>query len=520
MKKLLIVIVGMLASLSATAQLIPESGFALTYRDSIKEIRKFINECGTRGSVMVYWLEWDHEVKDKKVEKIKAEFNRLLKAYPEKEAVLKFFYGRFQLIAKSDLVDKKEGLRFLQEYGDAVCQHKKQTGLIKENAMNKDDWYALQGLAYLKGKGIEHDEALAFAFFKKAAEGSKTYKNLINDFYLLGIGTPIDDGKVFEERLPDYSKNRGGNAIVTVGNYSENYQKAYALKFYSALSADSLLMEDYRKGQRKMLIDDDYEGAKSILKMNAEKGHLPSMYELAMLYEKNHKEENWKDMRELWLEKAASKGYLPADFKIEHLIFSSSDNKMFAPQQRVLEAEAYQGFVRLAKKGYAPAIDMLEMYDRYQYAKVSEGTGREWVKVAKEMTKKNAETPKDTLPKSVVESLWKQQIKMAPYGADSLKSIEKQYQILEQITSHWINIYEKANTYLKSQHDSNSETKIQTLNNKVLADVAKTELKDKLTRLQAQRNLLAKTIQDVVAKGAIEIKAEEYLASPGHTGIR
>jgi hypothetical protein len=269
-----------------------------------------------------------------------------------------------------------------------------------------------------------------------------------------------------------------------------------------------------------MLVDDDYEGAKSILKMNAEKGHLPSMYELAMLYEKNHKEENWKDMRELWLEKAASKGYLPADFKIEHLIFLSSDNKMFAPQQRVLEAEAYQGFVRLAKKGYAPAIDMLEMYDRYQYAKVSEGTGREWVKVAKEMTKKNAETPKDTLPKSVVESLWKQQIKMAPYGADSLKSIEKQYQILEQITSHWINIYEKANTYLKSQHDSNSETKIQTLNNKVLADVAKTELKDKLTRLQAQRNLLAKTIQDVVAKGAIEFKAEEYLASPGHTGIR
>ena len=91
---------------------------------------------------------------------------------------------------------------------------------------------------------------------------------------------------------------------------------------------------------------------------------------------------------------------------------------------------------------------------------------------------------------------------------------------MEQITSHWINIYEKANTYLNSQHDSSSETKVQTLNNSVLADVAKTELKDKITRLQAQRKLLGQATQNEIAKGAIEIKAEECLASPGQTGMR
>lgn len=313
-----------------------------------------------------------YDYNDKRTEKNKKKYEKLCQKYPDDNNVVMCLFGMYYLRSENKDTNFNDGFTLLKTGLDNLS-NVNQTFI---NGMN-----AVMGLAYLKGLGTEQDFKRGFDYYMKAVSDEAFGVNNEPYFYLylplfycniLGIGTDVNehDAIVWRNAFDDNPKVRNNDfADLKFNQINADIENIiYAAQWNKDNNIDQSVIDLFRNGIIKWYLNNDYEGAKDEFTKAIEKGHLPSMCELAMMY----LDENWnqldsKDQFEYWLKKAEEAGYIPATFIIAlHMLEHWGSKSTFSSSN---EGEAYPLFEQVSKSGFEPANKILALYEKGIYSK-------------------------------------------------------------------------------------------------------------------------------------------------------
>lgn len=215
--------------------------------------------------------------------------------------------------------------------------------------------------AYLKGDGVEENEAKAFELYCKAYAAMPIFNGIIATCFLTGIGTPVD----MDKACYYYALNYDDPELTLLRCKERNYERIYAVSYNRTNDVPEGIRTDYYEALR-LIFKQDYDGAEKLLDKNCSLGHTPSMYALAGVYEESG--DNQAAM-ELY-KRSMEAGYLPSEFVYDMRQMYKGINNLSVFESRG-ESKAFPAFEALADKGYLPAQYMCALYDAGTFAKES-----------------------------------------------------------------------------------------------------------------------------------------------------
>lgn len=215
--------------------------------------------------------------------------------------------------------------------------------------------------AYLKGDGVEENEAKAFELYCKAYAAMPIFNGIIATCFLTGIGTPVD----MDKACYYYALNYDDPELTLLRCKERNYERIYAISYNRTNDVPEGIRTDYYEALR-LIFKQDYDGAEKLLDKNCSLGHTPSMYALAGVYEESG--DNRAAM-ELY-KRSMEAGYLPSEFVYDMKQMYKGINNLSVFESRG-ESKAFPAFETLADKGYLPAQYMCASYDAGTFAKES-----------------------------------------------------------------------------------------------------------------------------------------------------
>lgn len=215
--------------------------------------------------------------------------------------------------------------------------------------------------AYLRGDGVEENDAKAFNLYSKAQDISPIFNGAIATCHLVGIGVPVDTDKACHY----YALNYDGPEMNRIRQKERNYERIYAVSYNRMNDVPAEILADYYEALRSVF-KHNYDRAKELLDKNCSLGHTPSMYALAGVYEETGDN---KSAMELYRQ-AMYAGYLPGEFVYDmKQMYQGIDNLSVFTSRG--ESKAFPAFEELADKGYLPAADMCALYDSGTFEKES-----------------------------------------------------------------------------------------------------------------------------------------------------
>ena len=215
--------------------------------------------------------------------------------------------------------------------------------------------------AYLKGDGVEENEAKAFELYCKAHAAMPYFNGTIATCFLTGIGTPVD----IDKACYYYALNYDDPELTDPWRKGINYERIYAVSYNRTNDVPEGIQTDYYEALR-LFFKQDYDGAEKLLDKNCSLGHTPSMYALARVYDERGDN---RAATELY-KRSMEAGYLPSEFVYDMRQMYKGINNLSVFESRG-ESKAFPAFERLADKGYLPAQYMCALYDAGTYAKKS-----------------------------------------------------------------------------------------------------------------------------------------------------
>ena len=215
--------------------------------------------------------------------------------------------------------------------------------------------------AYLKGDGVEENEAKAFELYCKAYAATPIFNGIIATCFLTGIGTPVD----MDKACYYYALNYDDPELTLLRCKERNYERIYAVSYNRTNDVPEGIRTDYYEALR-LIFKQDYDGAEKLLDKNCSLGHTPSMYALAGVYEESG--DNRAAM-ELY-KRSMEARYLPSEFVYDMRQMYKGINNLTVFESRG-ESKAFPAFEALADKGYLPAQYMCASYDAGTFAKES-----------------------------------------------------------------------------------------------------------------------------------------------------
>ena len=215
--------------------------------------------------------------------------------------------------------------------------------------------------AYLKGDGVEENEAKAFELYCKAYAAMPIFNGIIATCFLTGIGTPVD----MDKACYYYALNYDDPELTLLRCKERNYERIYAVSYNRTNDVPEGIRTDYYEALR-LIFKQDYDGAEKLLDKNCSLGHTPSMYALAGVYEESG--DNRAAM-ELY-KRSMEAGYLPSEFVYDMKQMYKGINNLTVFESRG-ESKAFPAFESLADKGYLPARYMCTLYDAGTFSKKS-----------------------------------------------------------------------------------------------------------------------------------------------------
>lgn len=319
----------------------PAKIYLLNQEHEIKDVDKFLYTCRYYTST-----------KEKKFLKLQEEYGELIQKYPNEAHLLDFFFGCVNVTSECPIADKTKGLELLLK--------------AQPRLPAKEQAFASQNIAYcyLFGIGTEKNAEKALSYYENACSLGGDVNLETAFLYMTGVGTPVNEEKAFYYFQNNYYSNetRGDNCT---------YDKMLSLILMGKQELNKEAKAFYLDGLRNAYIYKNYAEAVSCFEKAAAQGLSNAMFEIAMLY-KN--EEMWKDMkkkecrelRDNWLERAASNGYFPAIF--EQGCGKLNEWATFTWDVEKGRNDAYPYFVQLAENGYDPAIFRLSTtYNNKKY---------------------------------------------------------------------------------------------------------------------------------------------------------
>ena len=300
--------------------------------------------------------------KDKKIAKIQAAYEQICQKYPAEKPLAMCYYGAMQLRAKSELTNKEEGFKQLQEGMQQLSD-------IPERL--RAELHALTGCCYLQGVGTPKDEGKALAEYQKACEADASpFYGQLGFLYLLGIGTQADEEMAYQYIRQAYENAKTNSERMLVA--ADLYEKACAIIMHQNPAIDSVAKAEYLEGLRCMMDAEKNEQMTECFKKAAERGLPAAMYELGHFSTELQAFFSTKEQRkeqEIWLQKAADQSYCPAVFLQGMNIFGKGTT--FVAEEHMNQAKAYKYFSRLAEMDYDPAVTMVQVYETNGYAKTA-----------------------------------------------------------------------------------------------------------------------------------------------------
>lgn len=215
--------------------------------------------------------------------------------------------------------------------------------------------------AYLKGDGVEENEAKAFELYCKAYAAMPIFNGIIATCFLTGIGTPVD----MDKACYYYALNYDDPELTLLRCKERNYERIYAVSYNRMNDVPKGIRTDYYEALR-LIFKQDYDWAERLLDKNCSLGHTPSMYALAGVYEESGDN---KAAMELY-KRSMEAGYLPSEFVYDMRQMYKGINNLSVFESRG-ESKAFPAFEALADKGYLPAQYMCALYDAGTFAKES-----------------------------------------------------------------------------------------------------------------------------------------------------
>lgn len=215
--------------------------------------------------------------------------------------------------------------------------------------------------AYLKGDGVEENEAKAFELYCKANAAMPIFNGTIATCFLTGIGTPVD----IDKACYYYALNYDDPELAFVPKKERNYERIYAVSYNRTNDVPEGILTDYYEALR-LIFKQDYDGAEKLLDKNCSLGHTPSMYALAGVYDERGDKRAAMELHKRSMEA----GYLPSEFVYDMKQMYKGINSLPGFESRG-ESKALPAFEALADKGYPPAQYVCALYDAGTFAKKS-----------------------------------------------------------------------------------------------------------------------------------------------------
>lgn len=317
------------------------------------------------------------------VDKLLSEYNKLCQTYPGLKDAATCYLAYYYLRSDGILTSYQEGYRLLDE-GLANLEKDDELPATKQSFLA--NMYDLKAWALLTGRGVDQDFEQAFQYYQLAAAlNDYSPEALVRVYYCtyFGLGTSVDYGLAGDLTDSILSFITDNVVVLYQDGRSLYYVLPYQFKqfipvdiqnhYWSMLWSQEHGVGDdalaaYRKGMIDWLVNRDFAQAKDAFEEAIRLGHVPSMSELGMMY----LDDAWdlkKDGETMFLstlQAADEAGYTPANYIIGQRTLNHWGKKN--PFSSSVEGEAYPFFQAAAKEGFAPAKDILALYDKGTYS--------------------------------------------------------------------------------------------------------------------------------------------------------
>ena len=290
----------------------------------------------------------------RRLERITEAYEQACTREPSWEVFCSALYGRFMMDGYNPDSIKVQGAKILEDALNRASES--QIPLSDRVSLTLD-----LANAYLKGDGVEENEAKAFEFYCKAYAAMPIFNGIIATCFLTGIGTPVD----IDKACYYYALNYDDPELTYPWVKERNYERIYAVSYNRTNDVPEGIRTDYYEALR-LIFKHDYDGAEKLLDKNCSLGHTPSMYALAGVYEESGDK---RAAMELY-KRSMEAGYLPSEFVYDMRQMYKGINNLSVFESRG-ESKAFPAFEALADKGYSPAQYMCALYDAGTYAKKS-----------------------------------------------------------------------------------------------------------------------------------------------------
>ena len=290
----------------------------------------------------------------KRLKRVTEAYENACTQEPSWEVFCSAFYGRFMMAGCNPDSIKVRGAKLLEDALNKASES--QLSLSNRGCLTLD-----LANAYLKGDGVEENEAKAFELYCKAHAAKPYLNGTIATCFLTGIGTPVD----IDKACYYYALNYDDPELTDPWRKGINYERIYAVSYNRTNDVPEGIQTDYYEALR-LFFKQDYDGAEKLLEKNCSLGHTPSMFALARVYDKIRDN---RAARELY-KRSMEAGYLPSEFVYDMRQMYKGISNIPGLESHG-ESKAFPAFEALADKGYPPAQYMCALYDAGTYAKKS-----------------------------------------------------------------------------------------------------------------------------------------------------
>ena len=266
----------------------------------------------------------------KKVQKIQADFDKLVSVHPNETPNAALTMGRLFLHSKN--LQIKDFAKAEDYFNMAYSLTSEDDIHVRSNAL-----YNL-GLIYIKNSAVQ-DFDKAFSFITQASTYDDIFLVGLGILYQYGLGVGQDERLAME----CYSKSiKRGN-----DNYVDFYAAEYALWNREQGTLNYEAFNNFRRYLVEIFVNDNVQNGLPYLKKAADAGYSPALYDWATRYIDGSIKANESEVvnnADFYLKKAIDAGYIPAMYQYGYLWQIRADNK-----------NAFKYFEMAAEKGYAPA---------------------------------------------------------------------------------------------------------------------------------------------------------------------
>ncbi len=299
------------------------------------------------------WLGYS-KFSQRRLERMTEAYENACTQEPSWEVYCSAFYGRFMMEDFNPDSIKVRGAKILEDALNKASES--QLPLFDRVRFTRE-----LANAYLKGDGVEENEAKAFELYCKAHAAMPIFNGTIATCFLTGIGTPVD----IDKACYYYALNYDDPELTRPWHKEINYERIYAVSYNRTNDVPEGIQTDYYEALR-LFFKQDYDGAEKLLDKNCSLGHTPSMYALARVYDERGDN---RAATELY-KRSMEAGYLPSEFVYDMRQMYKGLNSLSVFESHG-ESKAFPAFEALADKGYPPAQYMCALYDAGTYAKKS-----------------------------------------------------------------------------------------------------------------------------------------------------